>query len=373
MKIPLMDIQAQYLSVKDEIDPVVAKIMHDAAFIGGPEKDSFELEYSKAFKVDHTIGVGNGTDAIFLVLKALGIGAGDEVITQANSFIASSEAITAAGARVVFCDVDEQTSLLDFNKLESLLKKGSVKSGGKIKAILPVHLYGRVHDMDALMNIALKYGVEVIEDTAQAHLARWSGKAAGSFGVAGTFSFYPGKNLGAFGDAGAIVTNNADLAQKIRKLANHGRTQKYDHDIEGYNSRLDALQAAVLRIKLRHLPAWTSARQERALHYHKLLEGVSGVIRPELPPVEQHVFHLYTIRVKNRDQVLKKLHEKHIHASIHYPIALPMLKAYSYLGHKPSDFPVSVKLAEEILSLPLYPELSLEAQKHVVKTLKEVL
>jgi dTDP-4-amino-4,6-dideoxygalactose transaminase len=373
MKIPLMDIQAQYLSVKTEIDSAVTSVISEANFIGGPEKDNFEKEYSEMFKVAHTIGVGNGTDAIFLIFKALGIGPGDEVITNANSFIASSEAITAVGAKVVFCDVDEKTFLLDFNHLESLLKKGSRKSGGKIKAILPVHLYGRIHDMSVLMSMAEKYDVSVIEDTAQAHLAEWKGKFAGTIGAAGTFSFYPGKNLGAFGDAGAVVTNDAALAQKVRKLANHGRVQKYDHDIEGYNSRLDALQAAVLRVKLKHLKKWTALRQEKAYAYDKMLQSLSAVVRPDLPSKEQHVFHLYVVRVKNRDEVVKKLQHKNIFAGVHYPIALPFLKAYDYLGHKPTDFPVAHKLSQEILSLPLYPEISMEAQSIVVQSLKEAL
>ena len=373
MEIPLMDIQAQYLSVKKEIDETVQNIIHHAHFVGGEEKDLFETEYSAAFGVKHTIGVGNGTDAIFLILKALGIGPGDEVVTAANSFISSSEAITACGARVVFCDVDDSNALIDLNLLEKILKKSSVKSGGKIKAILPVHLYGRIVDMTALMSLAHKYEVLVIEDTAQAHLARWEGRCAGTFGVAGTFSFYPGKNLGAFGDAGAVVTNDSDLAQKIRKLANHGRISKYDHDIEGFNSRLDTLQAAVLRVKLRHLPNWTLARQKRAQKYHQMLEQLPQVLRPQMPPQEQHVFHLYVIGVDRRDEVLEGLKKKHIQAGIHYPIALPFLKAYSYLNHKPEDFPVSYKWQTRHLSLPLYPEMTDEQQQYVVKNLTEII
>ena len=373
MEIPLMDIQAQYLSVKEEIDQAVQKIIHQAQFIGGEEKDLFESEYSKAFGVQHTIGVANGTDAIFLVLKALGIGPGDEVVTAANSFISSSEAITACGARVVFCDVDESSSLMDLNLLEKILKKYSVKSGGKIKAVLPVHLYGRILDMTALMGLASAYEVKVIEDTAQAHLARWQGQCAGTFGVAGTFSFYPGKNLGAFGDAGAVVTNDAELAQKVRKLANHGRISKYDHDMEGFNSRLDTLQAAVLRVKLRHLPKWTLARQKKAQNYHHLLEKLPQVLRPVMPPQEQHVFHLYVTHVDRRDHVLEELKKKNIQAGIHYPIALPFLKAYSYLKHQPQDFPVAHRLQGRALSLPLYPEMTDHQQNFVAQSLKEVL
>ncbi len=373
MEIPLMDIQAQYLSVKEEIDHVVQKVIHQAQFVGGEEKDLFEQEYSQAFGVKHTIGVGNGTDAIFLILKALGIGTGDEVVTAANSFIASSEAISACGARVVFCDIEESTSLMDLNCLEKILKKGSVKNGGEIKAVLPVHLYGRIMDMSALMSLAEKYNVKIIEDCAQAHLARWQGQCAGTFGAAGTFSFYPGKNLGAFGDAGAVVTNDTDLANKIRKLANHGRISKYDHDIEGFNSRLDTLQAAVLRVKLRHLPAWTLARQQKAQKYHRMLADVQQVLRPEMPPQEQHVFHLFVVGVDQREQVIEGLKNKNIHAGVHYPIALPFLKAYSYLNHQPQDFPVSYRLQSRALSLPLYPEMTDEQQTYVVESLKQVL
>lgn len=373
MEIPLMDIQAQYLSVKEEIDHVVQKVIHQAQFVGGEEKDLFEQEYSQAFGVKHTIGVGNGTDAIFLIFKALGIGAGDEVVTAANSFIASSEAITASGARVVFCDIEESTSLMDLNCLEKILKNGCVKNGGKIKAILPVHLYGRIMDMSALMSLAEIYNVKIIEDCAQAHLARWQGQCAGSFGTAGTFSFYPGKNLGAFGDAGAVVTNDTDLANKIRKFANHGRISKYDHDIEGFNSRLDTLQAAVLRVKLRHLPAWTLARQQKAQKYHRLLADVQQVLRPEMPPQEQHVFHLFVVGVDQREQVIEGLKKKNIHAGVHYPIALPFLKAYSYLNHQPQDFPVSYRLQSRALSLPLYPEMTDDQQSYVVESLKQVL
>lgn len=373
MEIPLMDIRAQYLSVKEEIDQTVQNIIHHAHFIGGEEKDLFEKEFCAAFGAKHTIGVANGTDAIFLVLKALGLGPGDEVVTAANSFIASSEAITASGARVVFCDVEKNSSLMDLNLLEAILKKSAVKNGGKIKAILPVHLYGRVMDMTALMSLAQKYDVLVIEDTAQAHLARWQGRCAGTFGTAGTFSFYPGKNLGAFGDAGAVITNDSALAEKVRKLANHGRISKYDHDMEGFNSRLDTLQAAVLRVKLRHLPKWTLARQKKAQAYHQLLENLPAILRPELPPQEQHVFHLYVVNVERRDQVLEGLKKKNIHAGIHYPIALPFLKAYSYLNHKPEDFPVAFQLQQKILSLPLYPEMTEEQQNYVVQSLQDVL
>lgn len=373
IKIPLMDLQAQYESIKPDIDQTVGRILTEANFVGGPEKLRFEQEFSAAIKVSHTVGVGNGTDAIFLVLKALGIGGGDKVVTAANSFIASSEAITASGAQVVFCDVEESSALLDLNALEEILKKDSVKVGGKIKAVLPVHLYGRLCDMDGLMSLAEKYSVQIIEDSAQAHLAQKNGRFAGTFGVAATFSFYPGKNLGAYGDAGAVVTNDKVLAEKIQRLADHGRVQKYDHDIEGFNSRLDTLQAAVLRVKLRHLSQWTEQRIKKAQLYSQLMKDIPKIQCPIHPPHGEHVFHLYVVRVPGREEVLKKLQAKNIFAGVHYPISLPLLKAYRHLGHQPKDFPVAYKLSQEILSLPLYPEISAEAQSLVVRHLKEAL
>lgn len=373
MHIPLMDLVRQYNSLKTEIDSVVKSVIETASFVGGPEKDQFETEFAKACGVPHCIGVGNGTDSLFLILKALGISSGDEVVTAANSFIASSEAISATGARPVFIDIDPNTFNIDLNLLEELLEKRAHSRGGKIKAIMPVHLYGRIVDMPKVSALAKKYQLFVVEDTAQAHLAEIEGKRAGAWGDAGSFSFYPGKNLGAFGDAGAVITSDQDLAQRIRKLANHGRIGKYDHDVEGFNSRLDTLQAAVLRVKLRNLQSWSDARFDRAIEYDKMLQEVPEVVRPIIPSKGQHVFHLYVIRVKEREKVQEEMKKRGIQTVVHYPVALPNLAAYRYLGHQPGDFPFASKAAKEVLSLPLFPEMTFEEQRYVAKCLREAL
>lgn len=377
MKIPLMDLSKQTQSIRHEIDSVIKNVIDSGVYVGGPEKDGFELEWAAAVGTKHCIGVGNGTDSLFLILKALGIGAGDEVVTAANSFIASSEAISAAGAKPVFVDVDERTMNIDLTILEQLLAERSYKKGGRIRAIIPVHLYGRLVDMPRLMEIARTHDVHVIEDAAQAHLAIVDGRRSGCWGDAGSFSFYPGKNLGAFGDAGAVVTNDVELAKKIRMLANHGRIGKYDHEFEGFNSRLDPLQAAILRVKLKHLQKWSDSRYEKALIYDRIFKDARisefGCVTPEIPPRGSHVFHLYVIRVENRDQVQKRLNEKGVSAVIHYPSALPNLPAYSYLGHKKTDFPVATRLSKEVLSLPLFPEITFEEQAYVASSLAESL
>lgn len=366
MNIPLMDISKQYKSIQTEIDNAIRSVLDTANFIGGPEKDGFELEFAAAVGAKHCIGVGNGTDALFIALKAMGVGHGDEVITVANSFIASSEAVTAIGARVRFIDCDADNFLTNPSTLEIALKKYSVKSGGKVKVFIPVHLYGQINNMIEIKAICDSYGVQILEDCAQAHLAEISGKQAGTWGDAGTFSFYPGKNLGAFGDAGAIVTNNDDIALLARKLANHGRIKKYDHDIEGFNSRLDALQAAVLRVKLRYLRSWTRLRLEKAQYYSTKLAQQKNLTLPITPSNGSHVFHLYVVRTQKRDQLLAHLNSKGIAASIHYPIILPTLKAYEYLEYKKEDFPNAYKAQGEILSLPLYPEITTSEMDYVI-------
>lgn len=370
--IPLMDLKRQYQSLKPEIDRTVFSVLESANFIGGPEKDAFEEEFAKALGAKHCIGVANGTEAITIGLKALGIGSGCEVITPANSFIASSEAITHAGARVCFVDVKENSFHLDLDRVEDLLKKRGPKVGGPVKAILVVHLYGRIADMNSLMSLADKYAVDVVEDTAQAHLAEISGKKAGTWGRFSTFSFYPGKNLGAYGDGGAICSQEDELALRMRKLANHGRTKKYDHDMEGFNSRLDALQAAILRVKLKKLPEWSEARRTWARKYNEKLASLE-VILPEIPPGQEHVFHQYVIRVRNRDRILADLKSKGIEAGVHYPIMLPALDAYKYLQLNLQDFPVSGRLQHEILSLPLFPEMTESEQDQVVEALRDSL
>lgn len=363
MKIPFVDLKSQYESIKEEIQETINKVISSSAFIGGSFLEQFETNYAKFCEVENCIGVGNGTDAIFIALKSLGLGQGDEVITAANSFIATSEAISSTGAKVVFCDVDENTFNIDTDLIED-------KITGRTKAIVPVHLYGQPADMDKIMEIAKKYGLPVVEDCAQAHGARYKGKRVGTFGDVGCFSFYPGKNLGAYGDGGAIVTNNKVLADKMRMYANHGRSEKYNHEFEGVNSRLDGIQAAILDTKLNHLEDWLKRRNNNARLYNSKLEGIKEAIPPVISDEWDHIFHLYVIRVENREKLMDYLKGKGISVGIHYPIALPNLTAYKYLGHKPDDFPISSKLQGEILSLPMYPELSEPQIDYIVDSIK---
>ena len=367
MEVPFLDLKAQYRSIKAEMDAAIAHVIEHTEFIGGDALKTFERKFAEAQGAKHCIGVANGTDALFLTMKALGLGKGDEVLTPANSFIASSESITMTGARPAFVDVDPETYVMDPARVEAALKARK-----SIKAIMPVHLYGRAADMTALTEIASRHGVAVIEDCAQAHLAEHAGKRVGNWGVAGTFSFYPGKNLGAYGDAGAVVTNDEALATKVRMLANHGRLAKYDHKIEGYNSRLDNLQAAVLLTKLPHLPGWTSRRVQVAQLYAELLPKIG--LPASMPAGERgHVFHLCVTRVNDRDRVQAALKSKGVQTGVHYPIALHNLEAYRYLEHKPDDFPVANRCAAEVLSLPMFPEMEDAQVRYVVDCLKEAL
>jgi len=365
MNVQFVDLQAQYASIKSEIDKAIADVIAQTAFIGGAHLQSFEAAFAQFCNVKHCVGVGNGTDAIFIALKALGIGQGDEVITVANSFIATSEAITATGARVVFVDINPKTYNIETKQIESKLTP-------RTKAIIPVHLYGQPVDMDAVLAIAKAHKLKVIEDAAQAHGAMYKGRIVGSLGDVACFSFYPGKNLGAYGDAGAIVTNNDEIAKKARMFANHGRIDKYDHELEGINSRMDGLQAAILGVKLNHLKEWTQKRQRNARLYNEFLKGADVVTPFEMKDVEA-VYHLYVVRVnKQRRQELQTyLKSKGIATGIHYPIALPNLKAYSYLKSKESDYPEATKASQEILSLPMYPELSEEMIKAVAGAIRE--
>lgn len=374
MGIEFVNLKRQYESIAPEINAAISAVLQSCHFIGGPEKEAFELEFAKAHGSAYSLGVANGTDSLMLILRAIGLEKDnfDEVIVPANSFIATSEAVTAAGARVRFCDVSETTFNLCPESLEDMLQNDRT---GKIKAVMPVHLYGRIAPMDKISQVCNKHSVKLIEDSAQAHLAKLNGKFVGSFGLAASFSFYPGKNLGAYGDAGAIITNNEDLYLKIKKLANHGRISKYDHDMEGFNSRLDALQAAVLRVKLRHLPKWVQARQKIALQYNKLLSNIPDLILPEIPhSIEEHVFHLYVLRSKQRELIMEALKKNGVETLIHYPISLPRLKAYNYLSDSEKNAcPVADKLSGEIFSLPIYPELTDQEQLKIVDIIKGVL
>jgi dTDP-4-amino-4,6-dideoxygalactose transaminase len=363
MKVPLVDLQAQYRSIKNEIDQAMASVINDAGFVGGKYVKQFEEEFAAFCVAKHCIGVGNGTDALFIALRSLGVGKGDEVITAANSFIATSEAITMAGAKVVFVDCDSRTYNIDIKKISSAITP-------RTKAIIPVHLYGQPADLAALQTIAREHDLLLVEDAAQAHGAEFEGKRVGSFGDMACFSFYPGKNLGAYGDGGAIVTNNEELAMKCRMFGNHGRVKKYDHEFEGVNSRLDGLQAAILSVKLRHLEEWTKKRREIAQIYSELLKN-SEVMTPVEAVGVKHIYHLYVVRIPQRDAVQAVLKAKGIETGIHYPIPLPHLQAYRYLGHTSEDFPVTTKYSREILSLPMYPELSEDQIEYVCHLLRK--
>ncbi len=375
MNIPLVDLKIQYENIKDEIDSAISEVISKTAFIGGPYAKSFESAFAEFCNVKHCVGVGNGTDALYIALRSLGIGAGDEVITAANSFIATSEAITMTGAKVAFVDIDPKTYNIDVNKLDDYLKKSHalspMRSACMPKAIIPVHLYGQPADMDSILEIANKYNLKVVEDAAQAHGALYRDRTIGSIGDMACFSFYPGKNLGAYGDAGAIVTNDEELAVKARMIANHGRMGKYDHEFEGVNSRLDGLQAAILGVKLRHLSQWSENRRTNAYLYNKHLKDTDLITPVEIDKVKA-VYHLYVVRVKKelRHKLQEHLKSKGISTGIHYPIALPNLKAYSYLNHGENDFPEATKASQEIVSLPMYPELEEEQIQYIAEAIK---
>ncbi|PKN28951.1 MAG: erythromycin biosynthesis sensory transduction protein eryC1 [Deltaproteobacteria bacterium HGW-Deltaproteobacteria-21] len=363
--IAFVDLRRQYEEIRGEIDRAMEEVISKTAFVGGSFLKSFEEGFAAFCGAKHCIGVGNGTDALFLALKALGIGAGDEVITVANSFIATSEAVTMTGAKVVFVDIDPRTYNIDVTKIEE-------KITSRTKAILPVHLYGQPADMDPILEIGAKHGLKVVEDAAQAHGAMYKGRRIGSIGDIGCFSFYPGKNLGAYGDGGAIVTSNDEWAVRARMLANHGRVEKYDHDMEGVNSRLDGLQAAILGVKLKHLPEWNERRRRNASLYNEYLKN-SGVVTPfEIKDV-QPVYHLYVVKCGNgvREKFQDHLKQRGISTGVHYPIALPNLKAYAYLGHRESDFPVATAASREIVSLPMFPELVRSEIEYVAEAVKD--
>lgn len=355
MNIPFVDLKAQYATIKSEIDQAISDVISNTAFIGGSNLKNFEESFAKFCGVNHCIGVGNGTDAIFIALKCLGIGNGDEVITVANSFIATSEAITQTGAKVVFVDINPSTYNIDVTKIED-------KITSKTKAIVPVHLYGQPADMDPIKAIAHKHNLYIIGDAAQAHGAQYHGTPISKLADITCYSFYPGKNLGAYGDGGAVVTDNEEWAEKVRKFANHGRAKKYDHDFEGVNSRLDGLQSAILNVKLKYIDEWTESRRRNAYIYNDLLKDTDLITPVEIDNVRA-VYHLYVVRLKDaqRENFQNYLKAQGISTGIHYPIALPNLKAYSYLSHTPEDFSVATKASQEIVSLPMFPELS-EAQ-----------
>ena len=362
--IPFVDLKAQYFSIKSEIDAAIKNVINESAFIKGKYVQQFEEEYAEACGSEHCISCANGTDAIYITLKCLDIGPGDEVITVANTWISTAETISQSGARPVFVDIHPDYYTIDVTKIEE-------KINSNTKAIIPVHLFGQPVNMDIITDICNKYNLVLIEDCAQAHFAEWKGKKVGTFGVAGTFSFFPGKNLGAYGDAGAIITDDDIFADKARKFSNHGALKKHHHDFEGINSRLDGLQAAILSVKLPHIHDWSQKRFDIALHYNQFLNEVEGITTPEIHKDIKHVFHLYVIRIKKRDQLRKFLNNKGISSGIHYPTPLPYLKAYEYLKHKTADFPIAYNYKDKILSLPIYPELGFAKVEYITSEIRE--
>lgn len=362
--IPFVDLKVQYDSIKEEIDEAIQEVLNTTSFIMGEELKKFELEFARFCDVKYAIGVANGSDALILVLRACGIGKGDEVITVPHTFIATTEAISNVGGKVVFVDIDPKTYTIDVTKVEEKITKNT-------KAIIPVHLYGQSTDMEHIMELAKKYKLKVIEDAAQAHGAEHKGKKVGSIGDVGCFSFYPGKNLGAYGDAGMVVTDNEEIAEKIILLRNHGRiTKKYEHKIEGYSSRLDNLQAAIIRVKLKYLNKWNEMRRENAKKYNELLSNIDGIITPYEADYAKHVYHLYVIKTENRDKLREELKSEGVATGIHYPIPLHLQPAYNYLGYKRGDFPVTEKASQEILSLPMFAELSDQQIEEIVELIK---
>jgi len=361
-QIPLVDLKAQYRRVKDEIDAAVADVIEHTAFIGGEQVRSFEQEFAAFCSAGYAVGVANGTDALELALSACGVGQGDEVITVANTFAATAEAIVSCGARPVLVDCDPRTYNIDVGQLEARVTD-------RTKAVIPVHLYGQPADMDPILELARRRDLLVIEDAAQAHGARYKGRVVGSLGDVACFSFYPAKNLGAYGDAGAVVTSNAEIASRVALLHDHGAADKYCHEVVGRNSRLDAIQAAVLRVKLRHLTAWNAARRERAAWYNNLLRDLD-VVTPYEPAWAEAVYHLYVIRIARRDDVREWLRDAGIATGIHYPVPIHLQPAFRYLGYKESDFPVAETCAREVLSLPMYAELTREQAERIAARLR---
>ncbi len=364
MKVPFVDLRSQYDAVKPQIDAAIASVLSRSAYISGPEVESLELWFAGYCGVGHAIGVSSGTRALELVLRGLAVGAGDEVITPANTFIATAAAITAAGARPVLVDVDETTGNLDPNRVERAITR-------KTKAIVPVHLYGRPAAMDEIQAIADRSRLAIVEDAAQAHGARYRGLRAGSLGAAGCFSFYPTKNLGAFGDAGMVTTNDKELATRVRLLRDHGRVSKYEHAVVGYTARLDNLQAAVLRVQAEKLDEWNARRRQAAQWYHELLPP--GVTYPHDDPRDESVYHLFVVRVPNRDGLRAHLDAHGVATAIHYPVPVHLQPAYRALGYSVGDFPVTERLTREILSLPMHPFLKHADVQHVAGALAEFL
>ena len=363
MKVNFVDLKAQYQTIKPEIDKAIENVISNTAFILGKAVAEFEEQFAAYCGAKHCVGINSGTSALIMALKALDVGEGDEVITTPNTFIATAEAISFAGATPVFVDIEEKNYNLDPARLEKAIT-------GKTKAVIPVHLYGQPADMDPILEIAEKKGIAVIEDAAQAHGAQYKGKKTGGLAKAACFSFYPGKNLGAYGEGGAVTTDDEGIAQKVRMLRDHGSPKKFYHEFIGNNCRLEGIQGAVLSVKLRHLDKWNDGRRKNADLYRKYLEG-TGVGLPQEMPYARHVYHVFCVRVKERQKLIDFLKEKGIFTNIHYPIPIHLQKAYSFLGHKKGDFPVTEGCMDEILSLPMFAELTEEEIKYTADCIRE--
>jgi dTDP-4-amino-4,6-dideoxygalactose transaminase len=384
MKVPFLDLKAQYESIKDEINEAIQKVLDSCAFAGGPFVEEFEKNFAKFCEVKHCVGVGSGTEALWMALLALGVGPGDEVITVPNTFIATAEAISFCGATPVFIDIDKKTYTMDPEKLKEFIEQKcdfnqstnqliNQSTKRPLRAIIPVHLFGQMADMDPIMEIAKANNLFVVEDACQAHGAEYNGKRAGSIGDAGCFSFYPGKNLGAYGEAGAITANNSELVKKMAMFRDHGQSKKYYHDMIGWNARMDGIQGAVLNVKLKHLPVWNEARRENARLYNELFATVDNIIEPIEAKYARHVYHVYAVRVKNRASLIAAMADKEIYCGIHYPVPVHLQQAYESSGIKNGSCPVAEKCAEEYVSLPMFPELKSLQVEHVVEEIKNIL
>lgn len=385
-KIPFLDLIAPHVELEEELANVFRTVLRSASFVGGPTVDAFEQDFAAFCNTEHAIAVGSGTDALRFALIAAGIVGGNVVVTVPNTFIATTEAISQAGAVPEFVDIDEATYNLSLENFREYVEKRctldhqgrliSRKYGKPVSAVVPVHLYGQMADMDGIMQIAERYGLAVIEDACQAHGAEYFSQRcnrwikAGSMGRAAAFSFYPGKNLGACGEGGAVTTNDASIAEKVMMLRDHGQVRKYYHDVEGYNGRMDAIQAGLLQAKLPHLARWNEQRRERASEYNRLLASNEALICPFEPSWSRAVYHLYVIRTPNRDGLIRHLKMAGIGTGIHYPVPLHMQKAYAWLNYRPYDFPVTHRLASEIVSLPMFPQLTSARQVTVVEEIE---
>jgi len=363
IKVPFLDLKSHHAPLLSEFNGAIQEVIDEGAFAGGPFVARFEADFAAYCDCPHAIGVGSGTEALWLSLLALGVGPGDDVITVPNTFMATAEAISYCGARPVFVDVDERTYTMDPTMLEKAVT-------AETKAIIPVHLFGQPADMDPIMEVARKHGLFVIEDACQAHGAEYRGRKVGTLADAACFSFYPGKNLGAFGEAGAVVTGNAELQEKIRILRDHGQVRKYYHSMVGWNCRMDGIQAAVLRIKLRHLERCNELRRSHAAHYDRGLNGTDEVVAPAHAAWVRHVYHIYAIRVKDRDKVMRLLAEKGVGSGVHYPVPVHLQDTYRSLGYERGTFRIAERCATEFVSLPMFPELTSAQVEIVIEAVK---